>query len=85
MITVRFLSGLERRLGFSESCYVYEGPAPVSFRSLCEQLNIHGLDTINKPLLINCLGKTFALDKAYSELDIPDGETVIMFMINGGG
>ena len=85
MITVRFLSGLERRLDLSESSFFYEGPTPVSFRTLCEQLNIRHLDQINKPLLVNCLGETFALDKAFSELNVPDGETVIMFMINGGG
>ena len=85
MITVRFLSGLERRLGLSESSFIYEGPAPVSFRALCKELNIHGMDTIKKPLLVNCIGETYALDKALTELLVPDGETVIMFMINGGG
>lgn len=85
MITVRFLSGLERRLDLAESSYFYEGPTPVSFRVLCEQLNIRHFDRLNKPFLVNCLGETFVLDKALSDLSVPDGETVIMFMINGGG
>lgn len=85
MITVRFLSGLERRLGLSENTLFYEGPAPVYFRVLCEQLNIHSLDTITKPLLVNCLGETFAIDKAFAKLYVPDGETAVIFMINGGG
>lgn len=85
MITVRFLSGLERRLGLSEKQYIYEGPTPVSFRSLCEKLHIHGLESIKKPLLINCIGETFTLDEALSKLEIPDRERVIIFMINGGG
>ncbi len=86
MITVRFLSGLERRLGLSENNYIYEGPVPVSFRTLCEQVNIlNEMDAIKKPLLVNCSGETLTWDKALCELNVPDGETVIMFMINGGG
>ena len=85
MITVRFLSGLERRLGLSENTIIYEGPAPVSFRTLCEKLNIRIPDDFGKPLLVNCLGETFAMDKAFDELHVPDGETAVMFMINGGG
>ena len=85
MITVRFLSGVERRLGLPESSCMYKGPSPVSFRMLCEELDLHFPSDIQKPFLVNCGGKTLTLDKAFNELTVPDGETVIMFMINGGG
>lgn len=85
MITVRCLSGVERRLGLPESSCMYEGPAPVSFRVLCEKLNLHFPSDIQKPFLVNCCGQTFALDKAFNNLSVPDGETVVIFMINGGG
>ena len=85
MITVRFLSGVERRLGLPESSCMYEGPSPVSFRMLCEELDLHFPSDIQKPFLVNCDGKTFTLDKAFNTLSVPDGETVVIFMINGGG
>lgn len=85
MITVKFLSGLERRLGLAESSFNYEGPAPVPFRTLFEQMNVRNLDSITRPLFVNCGGETLPVSKALTELNVPDGETVVFFMINGGG
>ena len=85
MITIRCLSGVERRLGLPESSCIYEGPAPVSFRTLCKELNFRFPGDIQKPLLVNCGRQTYTLDKAFDNLNIPDGETVVIFMINGGG
>ena len=85
MITVKFLSGLERRLGLTESSFVYEGPAPVPFRTLFERMNVHHLDSITRPLFVNCAKETLPFDKALTDLNVPDGETVVFFMINGGG
>ena len=85
MITVKFLSGLERRLGLSDNLYSFEEPVPVPFRSLVDKLNIRNLDSITRPLFVNCEHKTLTFDKALADLNVPDGETVVVFMINGGG
>ena len=85
MITVKFLSGLERRLGLSDNSYSFEEPAPVPFRTLFEKLNIQNLESITRPLFVNCERKTLTFDKALADLNVPDGESVVVFMINGGG
>ena len=85
MITVKFLSGLERRLGLADNSYFFEEPTPVPFRTLFQKLNIRNLDSITRPLFVNCEKETLTFDKALAELIVPDGETVVIFMINGGG
>ena len=85
MVTIKFLSGLERRLGLSDNSYSFEEPASVPFRTLFEKLNIQNLESITRPLFVNCERKTLTFDKALADLNVPDGETVVVFMINGGG
>ena len=50
-----------------------------------EKLNIQNLESITRPLFVNCERKTLTFDKALADLNVPDGETVVVFMINGGG